>query len=109
MKSKKIILALSFFLCINSIGYCDTSSFQKKLNSIKLTDPHSISKRANESPNASISSEYSEITSDPIVNSMINSYGYMMQGASGGSFNPQEQARQQMDYTKQKIQYAGEE
>lgn len=109
MKSAKIILALSLFVSISSIGRCDTTDFQKKLNTVQLNDASTISKRANNSPYASINSEYSEITSDPIVNSMLNSYTYMMQGSTGGTFNPQEQVKQQMDYTRQKVQYTESE
>ena len=108
MKSN-FLLALSLFLSVSTIGYCETSSFQKKLNSIKLTGPSDISKKANESPTASVSSPYSEVASDPLVNSIINGYGYMMQGATGGTFNTQEQTKQHLDYTRQSIQYQGDE
>lgn len=100
------LLTLLIFVGTSSIAYCaQTTSDKGTLGSkINLIQPGTAAARANK--NGSISSPYSEIMNDPIINSTLNGFGNMMQGMSGGSYSAQERTKQQMDYAQQQSKYS---
>ena len=102
---KRIGLILFVFICFSSAGFCDNLSSQSKFSSkINLQGASVISAKAN--GNSSFSSPSASPFQDPIVNSMLQGYGNMLQGGNTDARAVQEQAKQQLDYAKQQMQYA---
>lgn len=100
MKITKTILLMFAILCFSSVCYGDTLNSQSKTSSSlnwKPTSSGAVAAKANQ--NSAYSSQ--SIFQDPMLNSVINGYSNMLQGATGNSYNPQEQQKQQLDYTRQ--------
>jgi len=93
---QKFILVLAIIFCFAQIGYCiEQGTLGSK---IQLKDASFVSKRANGEDG------YSSSGIDPIMNSMMNGMGNMMQGMAGNYSNiqsVQEQMKMQRDYIKQ--------
>lgn len=106
MNRLKIIMALSFFIWFSVVSNCNSEDFRSKIinNRINLSDPRAVAAEANK--NSGISSQYSEVLQDPLINSTLNSMGAMMQGSTGGAYDQQEQMKRQLDYAKQQSTYS---
>lgn len=105
MKYVNSVLILSVFLGFSSINGCYSLESRNTLGGrINLAGPNSVAEKANQNA-SSLSSPYSDMLQNPLVNSTLNSFGTMMQGATGGSYNAGEQAKQQLDYAKQQSNY----
>lgn len=104
MKYHSVILVLSALVCLTSIAKADPVSFQKNLESkVNISDADSIVERANKNYN-SVSSPYSEIFQNPLINSTLNDYGNMLQGVTGGGYSQDEMSKQQLDYARQQME-----
>lgn len=101
---KYIALSLLVFVCFSQAGFCDTLSSQSKFSSkINLQGASDVTKRANEG--SSLSSPYSDAFQDPMLNSMMQGMGNMIQGCNVDARMMQEQNKQQMDYAKQQFSH----
>jgi len=106
MKYTKMLLVLTALICLSSTAYADTKNFQKTLeNKVNLSGTDSVAAKAN-SAQYSVSSPYSELLQNPLVNSALTGYGSMIQGASGGSYSADEQSKQQLEYARQQFNNA---
>lgn len=99
-----IKLTLLIFLII--LGTNHTFASQGALK-WKPTTTDTLLNKANMQP--SVSSPYGEILNDPMINSAINGYANMIQGATGGTYNSVERERLQTDYAKQQTNNDGQE
>jgi len=104
---KHICLIILVFVCFAQAGFCDTLSSQSKFSSkINLQGASDISAKANHG--SSYSSPYSGAFQDPMLNSMMQGMGNMMQGCNVDARMMQEQSKQQTDYAKQQMNYTQE-
>lgn len=106
MKISKFILILSAFLCFSSICYGE--SLESRIKSGKInwqsSSPSSVAAKANQMSSFN-PSPYSAITQDPMMNSVLNGYGTMLQGVNNNySYNAVEQQKQQLDFSKQQFE-----
>ena len=106
MKCIKFILILSVFVSFSSKSYAnflDTqAAYGTKLN---LSGADDVAAKANKS-SSGISSPFGGMLQDPMMNSVVNGMGNMLQGATGGSYSATEQAKQQLEYAKQQVNYS---
>lgn len=101
---KKIFngLFLSLFVLALSANCSIATDFAKSLqsNKLMLSDPSSVAEKANSSGSLQGSGGAFQ---DPMTMGVMNGYFNMMQGMTGGSYNPQEMQKQQADFAKQQF------
>lgn len=105
MKIAKFLLILSAFLCFSSICYGE--SLESRIKSGKInwqaSSPSSVAAKANQMQSFN-PPPYAGVMQDPMVNSVLNGYGNMIQGINNNSYNAVEQQKQQRDFSKQQFE-----
>lgn len=107
MKCFKIVLALVAFTCFSSVCYSADSHGQlsSKFN-LQYTSASDVAARANRNP--STTTPDSALMDNPILNAEMNGIGNMIQGMTGntgGYSYVQDQMKQQMEYSRQQLEY----
>lgn len=106
MKNKLALTLLVFIGLSSATNSSQAYAQQGSLNSrIILSAPSDTAAKANKN-STDMSSSYSDIMNDPLINSTLNSFGNMMQGMNGASCDAQERMKQQVDYIKQQSKYS---
>lgn len=105
MKITKFLSVLSAVLYFSSICYGE--SLESRIKSGKInwqaSSPSAVAAQANKI-NSFNPPPYAGIMQDPMVNSVLNGYGNMIQGMNNNSYNAVEQQKQQRDFSKQQFE-----
>ena len=102
MKNFLILSILSIFSLSTSVAFASQSSLKWQ-----PTSSADVLNKVNQQQ--SINCPESGLLNDPFVNSALSGYTNMMQGQTGGTFNPIEQQKMQADYARQQTQYDSED
>lgn len=97
MKKNLFLAILGIFSLSTSIAFASQSSLKWQ-----PTSSADVLNKVNQQQ--SINCPENELLNDPFVNSALNGYTNMMQGQTGGAFNPIEQQKMQEDYARQQTQ-----
>lgn len=102
----KKIFIITILSILSAVPFCFAQEGPARGGSLKWTPstPDAISKKANSKEG--VTSPYSGILQDPMINSTIGGMGNMLQGVSGSAYDAQEQTKRQLDYTKQQMKYS---
>lgn len=92
----KYVILLMIILLFSGVSCFAQGNLSSKIN---LTGASSVAEKANK--DLYFDGCSSGIMQDPMMQGALNGYYNAMQGMAGGSFNAQEQQKQQMEYTRQ--------